>query len=135
MKMMATKSNKSKAGFTLVEVIAVLVILGILAAVAIPKYIDLQQNAKARALNAGVAELNGREALTWGNALLSTAGYVSDGALGVDRALGDDYNDGVAVGPTDTELEFQDVFIAIARSTSSSTNPATWASSGEPYTK
>ena len=33
---------KNEEGFTLVEIIAVLVILGILAAVAIPKYFDLQ---------------------------------------------------------------------------------------------
>ena len=38
------KCNNQK-GFTLVEIIAVLVILGILAAVAVPKFLDLSDSA------------------------------------------------------------------------------------------
>ena len=46
----------NKRGFTLIEIVMVLVLLGILAAVAVPKYFDLQHKAQEQAAKAIAAE-------------------------------------------------------------------------------
>jgi len=50
------KHSQREKGFTLVEIIAVLVILSVLASVAIPRYISLDESARQRAIDAGDTE-------------------------------------------------------------------------------
>jgi len=57
---------KNSKGFTLIEIIAVFIILGILMAVAIPKFLSLQEEAKKK--NAMAAVAAGESAISLGYA-------------------------------------------------------------------
>ena len=52
--------SKKQMGFTLIEIVMVLVLLGILSAVAVPKYFDLRDQAELQAAKATVAEFQAR---------------------------------------------------------------------------
>jgi prepilin-type N-terminal cleavage/methylation domain-containing protein len=128
------RNNEHQAGFTLIELIATMVIFSVLAAILIPRYIDAETSSKLRALDMGVAELNGRETLTWALVKLSDSGYLNDQQLWnqfqVDPGtnLGADYD--WTVAPTRDRggtLRFkQDTSTPLIRSASTVETPGRW---------
>jgi len=69
--------KRGQAGFTLIEIIAVLVILGILAVVAIPKYLDMQKQAAVNAVQGGLAALVSQVSMDYAAAIMASPSLAS----------------------------------------------------------
>jgi prepilin-type N-terminal cleavage/methylation domain-containing protein len=91
---MSKKFNcRNQKGFTLIEMISVMIIMGVVASVSIQKFGMVSDTASERALHLGIKELNIRESLVWSNLKISTDGYATDDELylALDTKLGGIY--------------------------------------------
>lgn len=80
--------KRTQAGFTMIELIVVIVILGVLAATALPKFVDVQENAQEAALNGVAGAMASAMSVNYGGCLVtnhSTAGANASKCRTVDN--------------------------------------------------
>jgi prepilin-type N-terminal cleavage/methylation domain-containing protein len=136
------KHIRNQKGFTLIEIIAVLVILGILAAIAIPKYLDMRREAVVKAAAAAKMELNARERLALAQWKLrdgagpypdiNSSGTAGDGSAvsGPNTSIGPDWNNNSPILSA-TAFSFSGKQVMFTRNAPADTanEPYNWTSS------
>ena len=69
---------RNQKGFTLIEMISIMIILGVLGSVGVKKYDNFTHTASDQILTTAVYELNTREKLIWVDMKISIDGYTND---------------------------------------------------------
>ena len=126
---------ENKQGFTLIEIMAVLVIMGVMASVAVSKMNDITGTAELRALETGIVELNVRETLSWTNAKFSSGGgwsgnggdnFVWTTMMVFNTDLGSEYSWTAPPTAAGGELNFSSQSNNLTRTPSTNTTSARW---------
>lgn len=68
---------KNQKGFTMIELVIIIILIGILAAVAIPRYVDLRDNAARAAAQATLDAGRAGVMLDFAQQVLNTGAYIS----------------------------------------------------------
>ena len=113
-------------GFTLIELIAVIVMIGVMFLVARKHYVQIEITAAYTGINSGITELNSRENLVWIQHALDRT-YPSDNTIynQVDKHLGDKYT-WSGLSDTGGTLSFSNVSQALTRTASNQLQPGRW---------
>ena len=118
----------NQKGYTLIELISILVIMGVLVSIAVKKYDILSDSASTTAIETGLRELRTRESITWFKTKLSDTGYTSDMDVfnAIDKNLGQGYIWNPGPDASGGRLHFKSQSVNLSRTQSTRTSPGSW---------
>ena len=118
----------NRSGFTLIEIMIVLVILGVLASFVQYKLVTLGESAENRAIEVGIMELNVRETLTWTDFKLSSSGWTNDNAVfaAMDMNLNTSYSWIAGPAHSGGTLQFKSKSVVLTRDLSTNESVGWW---------
>ena len=117
----------NQKGFTMIELISFIVILGVIVSVVIKKADLLSESASLTALKYGLGEINSRETAVWFKTKIE-AGYSNDSAVydAIDKNIGLGYNWNPGPNISGGRLHFKSNYIDLTRIASTPTSPGIW---------
>ena len=123
------KAVDKQKGFTLVELLAVMVILSVLISVGFKKVETLSSASEQSMLAQGIVELNTRESLIWFQVKLSSSGYNGDENLWteLDTNLSAGYIWDTAPTRAGGTLKFGNQTTPLNRTNSEYDHPGQWS--------
>ena len=118
----------NQKGYTLIELISILVIMGVLVSIIIKKYDFLSDSASTTAIETGLRELRTRESITWFKIKLSDTGYTNDMDVfnAIDKNLGQGYIWDPGPDISGGGLHFKSQSVNLSRTQSTRTSPGSW---------
>ena len=121
-------SSSDQKGFTLIELISIMVILGVMASVSVKRLDLLSGSATDSVLHEGIKELNIRESLVWTDIKLSSANWANDAEviLRMDTDLGPDFIWTAGPDAAGGTLRFRNQSIVLTRIASTTSSSGSW---------
>ena len=84
--------NKGQSGFTLIELIIVIIILGVLAVTAAPRFVNISRDANIASLEGLAASIRTASSFVYAKSLIQGVAHLQSGSVDIDNDGVDDLN-------------------------------------------